>query len=47
MALVHQKLYESGDLSLVNLRRYLPDLCDYLVSACSIEPNSIAPKNGY
>ena len=41
MALVHQKLYESGDLSRVNLKSYLTDLCEYLIPNYVIDPGSI------
>jgi len=44
MALVHQKLYESGDLARVSLKRYLSDLCEHLISAYGIEPDLIAFK---
>jgi len=44
MALVHQKLYESGDLSRVSLKRYLSDLCDFLISSYEITPISITLK---
>jgi PAS domain S-box-containing protein len=44
MALVHQKLYESGDLSHINLKRYLSDLCGYLIANYAIEPGLITVK---
>jgi PAS domain S-box-containing protein len=35
MALVHQKLYETRDLSSINLREYISELAGLLVSGCS------------
>jgi PAS domain S-box-containing protein len=37
MALVHQKLYQSGDLSRVNIREYILDLTEYLVKIYNVD----------
>jgi PAS domain S-box-containing protein len=42
MALVHQKLYESGDLSRIGLGKYLSELCRSLLSSYGLAPHQIA-----
>ncbi|HUX41512.1 MAG TPA: histidine kinase dimerization/phosphoacceptor domain -containing protein [Rectinemataceae bacterium] len=42
MALVHQKLYESGDLSRINLREYIADLANRLTASYRVDQGTIA-----
>ena len=42
MALVHQKLYESRDLSRINLKDYIIDLVDLLMTSYEITPGRVA-----
>jgi two-component sensor histidine kinase len=42
MALVHQKLYQSGNLSSIDLGDYIDDLVDLLLRSYKIHPNRIA-----
>ncbi len=44
MALVHQKLYQSQNLSRINLQEYLSDLVELLMSSYHIPPDKIAWK---
>ena len=41
MALVQQKLYQSKDLSRINLKNYIIDLAGFLVSGYGISPEKI------
>jgi|GEM_PF-4623985 len=42
MALAHQKLYESDDLSEIDLRKYVSDLGSYLLSSCAVSPDQVS-----
>lgn len=42
MSLVHQKLYQSGDLSRIDLREYIRDLTSLLMKSYRISSNKIA-----
>ena len=42
MALVHQKLYEAGDLSRINLKDYITDLANILVKSYRVAPGGIS-----
>lgn len=42
MALVHQKLYDAGDLSQINLREYIDDLVGWLLKATPVSAERIA-----
>ena len=44
MALIHEKLYQSKDLSQINIAEYLRDLSSYLYSSYRMEPNAIKLK---
>jgi PAS domain S-box-containing protein len=44
MALVHEKLYQSKDLSRINVAEYFKDLTAYLFSTYRMEPNAIKLK---
>jgi PAS domain S-box-containing protein len=44
MALVHEKLYQSKDLSRINVSEYLKDLTSFLFSSYRTEPNAIRLK---
>lgn len=41
MALVHQKLFESNDLSRINLAEYLPDLSYMILNNMDVDPKRI------
>jgi PAS domain S-box-containing protein len=41
MALIHQKLYESEDLSNISIQRYILDLSSHLMASYHIYPNKI------
>jgi PAS domain S-box-containing protein len=41
MALVHQKLYETSDLSRINLKEYVTDLVHLLMKSYNISPESL------
>lgn len=41
MALVHQKLYEAGDLSRLNLKEYIADLAELLLQSYSRAPGQV------
>jgi two-component sensor histidine kinase len=42
MALVHQKLFESKDLSRINLGEYITDLCYMVLNNMDVDPNRVA-----
>ncbi len=42
MALVHQKLYQSGDLSRINLREYVADLARHMIASYRVNQGEIA-----
>jgi two-component sensor histidine kinase len=42
MALVHQKLYEAHDLSRVNLKEYIGDLVNLLMSSYRVSPDRVS-----
>ena len=42
MALVHQKLYETKDLSLINLKDYIHDLTQLIAQSYMVLPNQVA-----
>ncbi len=42
MALVHQKLYESRNLSSINLKEYIDDLTAYLVQSYQVQHDTIS-----
>jgi len=41
MALVHQKLFDSQDLSNINLKDYVRELCELLIAGYALEPERI------
>lgn len=41
MALVHEKLYQSGNLSQINVKNYIEDLLQSLLSSFHVNPNRI------
>ena len=41
MSLVHEKLYQEGNLSYINLKKYIIDLISYLLTNYRISPNQI------
>jgi two-component sensor histidine kinase len=44
MALVHEKLYQSGDLTRIDLAEYIPDLVSDLFRSCGVNYNLIQFK---
>lgn len=41
MALIHQSLYQEGDLQSVNVPHYIDKLCSSLFASCNIKPDKI------
>lgn len=44
MALVHERLYKSKNLSRIDLREYIRDLVDLLIKSHGRSPNAVAPS---
>ena len=44
MALVHEKLYQSGDLAKINFLQYVDDLVNSLISSYSLSPERVKIK---
>lgn len=44
MAMVHQKLYQSHNLTKIDLGDYITDLVDLLMESFSVSPDAVAPR---